>query len=197
MFLGISAIGWFTHGVSSAAWLSRRKPPLAAIFTPAITRRARQLGQSRTEMVRIMAHFHLMAVWRRGWNRHASQIGFIPNQTGTGLEMKIPSRPIRISLLGGSGTVIGAILGAYFLTQSMVCWCCCVSPHRWNDFYCRRCIVGRTGIRWAAAFAHYNAICAAEICRNISPPTHYRRKQKTHAQQNKTKRWHDESMATL
>ncbi|MDI5419175.1 aldehyde dehydrogenase family protein, partial [Salmonella enterica subsp. enterica serovar Kentucky] len=39
----------------------------------------------------------------------ASQIGFIPNQTGTGLEMKAIAACVLggISLLGGSGTVIG------------------------------------------------------------------------------------------
>ncbi|VTR17566.1 Autoinducer 2 import system permease protein lsrC [Serratia fonticola] len=49
----------------------------------------------------------------------AAQIGFIPNQTGTGLEMKAIAACVLggISLLGGSGTVVGAILGAYFLTQ--------------------------------------------------------------------------------
>jgi AI-2 transport system permease protein len=44
----------------------------------------------------------------------ASQIGFIPNQTGTGLEMKAIAACVLggISLLGGSGAIIGAVLGA-------------------------------------------------------------------------------------
>jgi ribose/xylose/arabinose/galactoside ABC-type transport system permease subunit len=49
----------------------------------------------------------------------ASQIGFVPNQTGSGLEMKAIAACVLggISLLGGTGTLVGAFLGAFFLTQ--------------------------------------------------------------------------------
>jgi AI-2 transport system permease protein len=48
----------------------------------------------------------------------ASQIGFIPNTAGNGQEMKAIASSVLggVSLLGGTGTVIGAALGAYFLT---------------------------------------------------------------------------------
>ncbi len=48
----------------------------------------------------------------------ASQIGFIPNTAGTGQEMRAIASSVLggVSLLGGTGTVLGAALGAYFLT---------------------------------------------------------------------------------
>ncbi|HHH7333990.1 TPA: autoinducer 2 ABC transporter permease LsrC, partial [Escherichia coli] len=66
----------------------------------------------------------------------ASQIGFIPNQTGTGLEMKAIAACVLggISLLGGSGAIIGAVLGAWFLTQIDSVLVLLRIPAWWNDF---------------------------------------------------------------
>ncbi|PHM65002.1 autoinducer 2 ABC transporter permease LsrC [Xenorhabdus stockiae] len=65
-----------------------------------------------------------------------AQIGFIPNQTGSGLEMKAIAACVLggISLLGGVGTVIGAIFGAYFLTQIDSVLVLLRLPAWWNDF---------------------------------------------------------------
>lgn len=64
------------------------------------------------------------------------QIGFIPNQTGTGLEMKAIAACVLggISLLGGSGAIIGAVLGAWFLTQIDSVLVLLRIPAWWNDF---------------------------------------------------------------
>ncbi len=45
-------------------------------------------------------------------------IGFVPNQTGTGMELQVIAAAVLggVSLTGGLGTVIGAGLGAIFLT---------------------------------------------------------------------------------
>ena len=66
----------------------------------------------------------------------ASQIGFIPNQTGNGLEMKAIAACVLggISLLGGTGTIVGAILGAYFMTQIDSVLVLLRLPAWWNDF---------------------------------------------------------------
>ncbi|EFB3617052.1 autoinducer 2 ABC transporter ATP-binding protein LsrA [Escherichia coli] len=66
----------------------------------------------------------------------ASQIGLIPNQTGTGLEMKAIAACVLggISLLGGSGAIIGAVLGAWFLTQIDSVLVLLRIPAWWNDF---------------------------------------------------------------
>ena len=48
----------------------------------------------------------------------AAQIGFIPNTAGNGMEMRAIASGVLggVSLLGGTGTVIGAALGAFFMT---------------------------------------------------------------------------------
>ena len=66
----------------------------------------------------------------------ASQIGFVPNSTGAGLEMKAIAACVLggISLLGGAGNVIGAVLGAYFLIQIDTILVLMKVPAYWNNF---------------------------------------------------------------
>ncbi|PJG85431.1 autoinducer 2 ABC transporter permease LsrC [Conservatibacter flavescens] len=66
----------------------------------------------------------------------SSQIGFVPNSTGNGLEMKAIAACVLggISLLGGAGNVIGAILGAYFLIQIDSILVLLKVPAYWNNF---------------------------------------------------------------
>lgn len=66
----------------------------------------------------------------------ASQIGFVPNQTGTGLEMKAIAACVLggVSLLGGTGTLLGAVLGAFFITQIDTVLVLLRLPAWWNDF---------------------------------------------------------------
>lgn len=74
----------------------------------------------------------------------ASQIGFVPNQTGSGLEMKAIAACVLggISLLGGTGTVVGAVLGAYFLTQIDSVLVLLRLPAWWNDFIAGLVLLG-------------------------------------------------------
>ena len=66
----------------------------------------------------------------------ASQIGFVPNSTGNGLEMKAIAACVLggISLLGGAGNLIGAVLGAYFLIQIDTILVLLKVPAYWNNF---------------------------------------------------------------
>lgn len=74
----------------------------------------------------------------------ASQIGFVPNQTGSGLEMKAIAACVLggISLLGGTGTLIGAFLGAFFLTQIDTVLVLFRLPAWWNDFIAGLVLLG-------------------------------------------------------
>ena len=65
-----------------------------------------------------------------------SQIGFVPNSTGNGLEMKAIAACVLggISLLGGAGNVLGAVLGAYFLIQIDSILVLLKVPAYWNNF---------------------------------------------------------------
>ncbi len=65
-----------------------------------------------------------------------SQIGFVPNSTGNGLEMKAIAACVLggISLLGGAGNIVGAVLGAYFLIQIDSILVLLKVPAYWNNF---------------------------------------------------------------
>lgn len=96
---------------------------------------ARQLGVP-VNRIRILAFAINGAMAALAGIVFASQIGFVPNQTGSGLEMKAIAACVLggISLLGGTGSIIGAVLGAYFLTQIDSVLVLLRLPAWWNDF---------------------------------------------------------------
>ncbi|WP_336997306.1 autoinducer 2 ABC transporter permease LsrC [Leclercia sp. M50] len=104
---------------------------------------ARQLGVAvnRTRMVAFTLNGVLAAC---AGIVFAAQIGFVPNQTGSGLEMKAIAACVLggISLLGGTGTLIGALLGAFFLTQIDTVLVLFRLPAWWNDFIAGLVLLG-------------------------------------------------------
>ncbi|MBM3070042.1 autoinducer 2 ABC transporter permease LsrC [Lelliottia sp. RWM.1] len=104
---------------------------------------ARQLGVAvnRTRMIAFTLNGVLAAC---AGIVFASQIGFVPNQTGSGLEMKAIAACVLggISLLGGTGTLIGAFLGAFFLTQIDTVLVLFRLPAWWNDFIAGLVLLG-------------------------------------------------------
>lgn len=62
-------------------------------------------------------------------------IGFVPNQTGTGIELQVIAAAVLggVSLTGGLGTVIGAGLGALFLTTITNSLIYLKIPAYWNN----------------------------------------------------------------
>ncbi|RXY24199.1 autoinducer 2 ABC transporter permease LsrC, partial [Klebsiella pneumoniae] len=74
----------------------------------------------------------------------AAQLGFVPNQTGRGLEMKAISSCALggISLLGGTGTLLGAFLGACFLTRIDTVLVLFSLPPWWNDLIAALLLLG-------------------------------------------------------
>lgn len=66
------------------------------------------------------------------------------NQTGSGLEMKAIAACVLggISLLGGTGTLLGAFLGAFFLTQIDTVLVLFRLPAWWNDFIAGLVLLG-------------------------------------------------------
>ena len=65
----------------------------------------------------------------------AAQIGFIPSQAGSGIELRAIAASVigGISLQGGVGTVVGAALGAFFLTSVDSFLVFLKVPAYWND----------------------------------------------------------------
>ncbi|NIG77071.1 autoinducer 2 ABC transporter permease LsrC [Klebsiella sp. Ap-873] len=104
---------------------------------------ARQLGVSvnRTRLLAFTFNGLLAAL---AGVLFASQIGFVPNQTGSGLEMKAIAACVLggISLLGGTGTLVGACLGAFFLTQIDTVLVLFKLPAWWNDFIAGLVLLG-------------------------------------------------------
>lgn len=145
LFAGISPIGWLTLAlIVLMAWmLSRTAFGRCFYATGDNLQGARQLGV-RTVTIRILAFSLNGLMAALAGIAFASQIGFIPNQTGTGLEMKAIAACVLggISLLGGSGTLIGAVLGAYFLTQIDSVLVLLRIPAWWNDFIAGLVLLG-------------------------------------------------------
>ncbi|HEI4741807.1 TPA: autoinducer 2 ABC transporter permease LsrC [Escherichia coli] len=137
LLFGVSAIGWLTIIlVAFMAWLLAKTAFGRNFYaTGDNLQGARQLGV-RTEAIRIVAFSLNGCMAALAGIVFASQIGFIPNQTGTGLEMKAIAACVLggISLLGGSGAIIGAVLGAWFLTQIDSVLVLLRIPAWWNDF---------------------------------------------------------------
>ena len=174
VFLGISAIGWFTLVLLLfMAWLLAKTTFGRHFYaTGDNLQGARQLGV-RTEMVRIIAFSLNGCMAALAGIVFASQIGFIPNQTGTGLEMKAIAACVLggISLLGGSGTVIGAILGAYFLTQIDSVLVLLKIPAWWNDFIAGLVLLGVLVFDGRLRSALQKNIRRQKYARFMSPPT--------------------------
>ncbi|EPJ2491084.1 autoinducer 2 ABC transporter permease LsrC, partial [Escherichia coli] len=137
LLFGVSAIGWLTIIlVAFMAWLLAKTAFGRSFYATGDNLQcARQLGV-RTEAIRIVAFSLNGCMAALAGIVFASQIGFIPNQTGTGLEMKAIAACVLggISLLGGSGAIIGAVLGAWFLTQIDSVLVLLRIPAWWNDF---------------------------------------------------------------
>lgn len=137
LLLHISPLGWLVIALIIVAYFFLTKTAAGRNFYAVgdNLQGALQLGV-RIDQVRIAA-FTLNGVTAAlAGIVFASQIGFVPNSTGNGLEMKAIAACVLggISLLGGAGNVIGAVLGAYFLIQIDTILVLLKVPAYWNNF---------------------------------------------------------------
>lgn len=145
VFAGVSPLGLLVLGVLAlGAWLLTRTAFGRDFYAVGDNlAAARQLGVAvnRTRMLAFTFNGILAAC---AGIVFASQIGFVPNQTGSGLEMKAIAACVLggISLLGGTGTLIGAFLGAFFLTQIDTVLVLFKLPAWWNDFIAGLVLLG-------------------------------------------------------
>ncbi|SMB78405.1 autoinducer 2 ABC transporter membrane protein [Pasteurella testudinis DSM 23072] len=137
VFLNISPIGWLLVILIISAYLFLGKVRLGRNFYAVgdNLQGALQLGVS-VNVIRISAFAINGMTAALAGIVFASQIGFVPNSTGNGLEMKAIAACVLggISLLGGSGNIIGAILGAYFLIEIDTILVLLKVPAYWNNF---------------------------------------------------------------
>lgn len=142
---GVSPLGLLVLGVLGAGawWLARTASGRDFYAVGDNLAAARQLGVAvnRTRMLAFTLNGVLAAC---AGIVFAAQIGFVPNQTGSGLEMKAIAACVLggISLLGGTGTLIGAFLGAFFLTQIDTVLVLFKLPAWWNDFIAGLVLLG-------------------------------------------------------
>lgn len=141
LFIGVSPLGWL---LLAGAWLLSRTASGRDFYAVGDNlAAARQLGVAvnRTRMLAFTLNGMLAAC---AGIVFAAQIGFVPNQTGSGLEMKAIAACVLggISLLGGTGTLLGAFLGAFFLTQIDTVLVLFRLPAWWNDFIAGLVLLG-------------------------------------------------------
>ncbi|HBV2210839.1 TPA: autoinducer 2 ABC transporter permease LsrC [Klebsiella quasipneumoniae] len=144
-FIGVSPLGWLVLALLLAGGrlLSRTASGRDFYAVGDNLAAARQLGVAvnRTRMLAFTLNGMLAAC---AGIVFAAQIGFVPNQTGSGLEMKAIAACVLggISLLGGTGTLLGAFLGAFFLTQIDTVLVLFRLPAWWNDFIAGLVLLG-------------------------------------------------------
>ncbi|HBT1932635.1 autoinducer 2 ABC transporter permease LsrC [Klebsiella pneumoniae] len=144
-FIGVSPLGWLVLALLLAGgWLLSRTAFGRDFYAVGDNLAAsRQLGVAvnRTRMLAFILNGMLAAC---AGIVFAAQIGFVPNQTGSGLEMKAIAACVLggISLLGGTGTLLGAFLGAFFLTQIDTVLVLFRLPAWWNDFIAGLVLLG-------------------------------------------------------
>lgn len=144
-FIGVSPLGWLVLALLLAGgWLLSRTAFGRDFYAAGNNlAAARQLGVAvnRTRMLAFTLNGMLAAC---AGIVFAAQIGFVPNQTGSGLEMKAIAACVLggISLLGGTGTLLGAFLGAFFLTQIDTVLVLFRLPAWWNDFIAGLVLLG-------------------------------------------------------
>lgn len=144
-FIGVSPLGWLVLALLLAGgWLLSRTAFGRDFYAVGDNlAAARQLGVAvnRTRMLAFTLNGMLAAC---AGIVFAAQIGFVPNQTGSGLEMKAIAACVLggISLLGGTGTLLGAFLGAFFLTQIDTVLVLFHLPAWWNDFIAGLVLLG-------------------------------------------------------
>lgn len=145
VFIGVSPLGWLVLALLLAGgWLLSRTAFGRDFYAVGDNlAAARQLGVAvnRTRMLAFTLNGMLAAC---AGIVFAAQIGFVPNQTGSGLEMKAIAACVLggISLLGGTGTLLGAFLGAFFLTQIDTVLVLFRLPAWWNDFIAGLVLLG-------------------------------------------------------
>ncbi len=130
-FIGVSPLGWLVLALLLAGgWLLSRTAFGRDFYAAGDNlAAARQLGVAvnRTRMLAFTLNGMLAAC---AGIVFAAQIGFVPNQTGSGLEMKAIAACVLggISLLGGTGTLLARFSAPFSSPKSTPYWCCSAFP---------------------------------------------------------------------
>ncbi len=119
-FLGLSPFAWLVLILLVTIHLGLRYTAFGrSMFAVGDNREGARLLGIRVNQVQLSAYAINGVLAALAGVIFAAQIGFIPNTAGNGMEMRAIASSVLggVSLLGGTGTVIGAALGAYFMTS--------------------------------------------------------------------------------
>lgn len=135
-YFGITLYGWITLAVLVSTYLFLKHTSWGRYFyaTGSNVDGARLIGIP-TRLVSFSAYTINGFLAATAGIVFTSQIGFIPTQAGTGLELRAIGACVigGVSLLGGAGSGLGAMLGAFFLTAIDSALVFLRFPAYWND----------------------------------------------------------------
>ena len=134
-FFGLSAIGIVALAVIVVVWLVLRTRRGRWIFAVGDNREAaRHLGLP-VRRIEFFAFVWAGLMYAIAGIAFAAQIGFVPNQAGSGLELRAIAALVLggISLLGGVGSVAGVVIGVIFFTSIDTALVFLKIPAYWND----------------------------------------------------------------
>ncbi|TMV91196.1 autoinducer 2 ABC transporter permease LsrC [Thioclava sp. BHET1] len=134
-FFGLSAIGIVALAVIVVVWLVQRTRRGRWIFAVGDNREAaRHLGLP-VRRIEFFAFVWAGLMYAIAGIAFAAQIGFVPNQAGSGLELRAIAALVLggISLLGGVGSVAGVVIGVIFFTSIDTALVFLKIPAYWND----------------------------------------------------------------
>lgn len=134
-FLGLSAVGVVALALIAAVWLVLRTRRGRWIFAVGDNREAaRHLGLP-VRRIEFLAFVWAGAMYAIAGIAFAAQIGFVPNQAGSGMELRAIAALVLggISLLGGVGSVAGVVIGVIFFTSIDTALVFLKIPAYWND----------------------------------------------------------------
>lgn len=134
-FVGLSAVGIVALVLIGAVWLVLRTRRGHWIFAVGDNREAaRHLGLP-LRRIEFLAFVWAGAMYAIAGIAFAAQIGFVPNQAGSGMELRAIAALVLggISLLGGVGSVAGVAIGVIFFTSIDTALVFLKIPAYWND----------------------------------------------------------------
>lgn len=134
---GVSALSFVVLGLTGAAWVLLRETRQGRWFYAVGDNRAaaHHLGVP-VKPVQFAAFVMAGLLAAMAGLVFAAQIGFIPNQAGSGIELKAIAVNVLggVSLLGGTGSVAGVFTAVIFLTSIDSALVFLRIPAYWNDF---------------------------------------------------------------
>ncbi|MBD3802547.1 MAG: autoinducer 2 ABC transporter permease LsrC [Thioclava sp.] len=134
-FLGLSVVGIVAIALIAAVWLVLRTRRGRWIFAVGDNREAaRHLGLP-VRWIEFLAFVWAGAMYAIAGIVFAAQIGFVPNQAGSGMELRAIAALVLggVSLLGGVGSVAGVVIGVIFFTSIDTALVFLKIPAYWND----------------------------------------------------------------